>query len=164
MMRRVLQVFAVLTILSTGRASLAQAQPGYPPSTPDVALSPGSGPPGTNVTVTGSGCAPNAVMTITFESKIVATGRADAAGAYDIVIVVPANAQRGPATVTVTGTGCNQSAIFTVTWRSGQAYTGANVQGLSAAGVGLAVIGAMLVFATRRRRDLRRVRRADVTP
>jgi len=154
--RRGLQLFAVLLLLSAGQPSGAQAQPGYPPSSPDMALSPDAGPLGTAVNASGSGCSPNANLTLTFEGTILGTGRADSSGAFNLSIVIPAGARRGPGTVTVSGTGCTQSAIFTVTWRSGQAYTGANIRGLSVAGVGLAIVGAMLVLATRRRRDAKR--------
>jgi MYXO-CTERM domain-containing protein len=92
-------------------------------------------------------------VTISFDGQPVGTTTAGPTGAFSTTITVPAGAKAGKHSITSSGTGCVLAANFTVPG-SGVAFTGSNVLGLSEAGAGLALLGAVLVFVTRRRREL----------
>jgi hypothetical protein len=152
LLRRTLQLLVVFSFLTAGGVSSAGAQTSYPPSVLGLQLGPTSGLPGTSVTVSGAGCSAGATVTISFDGQAVGTTTADPTGAFSATITIPAGAKPGAHKITASGTGCVLGATFTVPG-SGVAFTGANVLGLSAAGAGLAVLGAVLVLATRRRRE-----------
>jgi hypothetical protein len=82
-----------------------------------IALSPVAGPPGTPVTVTGSGYAKGDTVDVFFDRKLVATVDADSAGRISATIVVPQHAAPGAHLVTASGqaSGVASDATFTVT-------------------------------------------------
>jgi hypothetical protein len=158
MFRRTLVVLAVLSLgtLAWAAAAGAQTTPSYPPNASVLGLTVTAGGPGTSVTVSGSACTPGATVTVTFDGQVIGTTTAGPTGAFTMTVTIPAGATPGVHTILASGAGCSESATFTVpaVAASGVAFTGANVGGLSAAGAGLALLGAVLVFATRRRREL----------
>jgi outer membrane protein assembly factor BamB len=69
-----------------------------------VLVSPGSGPPGTPITVSGSGFGGGEVVDVYFDATPLALAVADGNGGFGgIVIYVPANAAPGPHTVSALG-------------------------------------------------------------
>ncbi|MGH9281228.1 MAG: TIR domain-containing protein [Acidimicrobiales bacterium] len=61
----------------------------FGPGNPAVTISPDSGPPGTQVTVTGTGFGANETVDVRFHASEVGTTQADAAGAFSLVVTVP---------------------------------------------------------------------------
>jgi LPXTG-motif cell wall-anchored protein len=156
LLRRTLRLLVVFSFLVAAGATSAGAQTSYPPSVLGLQLSTTSGLPGSPVTVSGTGCSAGATVTIAFDGVSVGTTTAGPTGAFSTTITIPAGAKPGTHSITSSGTGCVLGSTFTVPG-SAVAFTGANVEGLSAAGAGLAILGAVLVFATRRRRKLSHV-------
>jgi hypothetical protein len=157
MMRRILAVLAVLSLGGLVWTVSAGAQTNYPPSVLGLQVTPGAGGPGSTVTISGTGCAAGAAITVTFDNQVIGTATAGPTGAFSTSVTIPAGATPGVHTLTASGAGCRDTGNFTVpsVGAAGVAFTGAHgITGLSEAGVGLALLGAVLVFATRRRREL----------
>ena len=162
-MRRTLAVLAALCFGGLVCAMSAGAQTNYPPSVLGLQLSRSAGGPGSAVTVSGTACTPGATVTVSFDNQVIGTTIAGPTGTFSTSVTIPSGATPGVHTITASGAGCQSSATYTVpsnvaasgAGAAGIAFTGAhNLLGLSEAGAGLALLGAVLVFATRRRRQL----------
>jgi hypothetical protein len=82
-----------------------------------VQVSPTQGNPGQSVVLSGSGFGANEPLTATFNTDpvVVATFRANAAGAFSVTVRIPADATAGAHTFVVTGaSGRSASTPFTV--------------------------------------------------
>ena len=88
---------------------LAQAHPQA-----EIELDPNCGPPGTVVTVRGSGFTPGDSVTILWEATVIGTGTADAAGYFEADITIPADASPGPHTIVAVSLGERAEAVFVV--------------------------------------------------
>ncbi len=136
------------------------------PTAPSVQVNPNQGTAGQQVVLSGSGFGSNDALTATFNSDpvVVATFRANAAGAFSVTIRIPADATPGLHTIVVTGaSGRSASAGFTVLARSVAspaptptsplARTGSALRDpLSAAAV-LLVLGNCALLSGKRRRN-----------
>ena len=71
--------------------------------TPCIAVDPGSGPPGSKTTVTGTGFASGESVQIKFDKKVVASVTADGSGAFSKLITIPAGAKKGAHTIRAKG-------------------------------------------------------------
>jgi LPXTG-motif cell wall-anchored protein len=127
-----------------------------------VQVNPQQGTAGQDVVLSGNGFAPNDGLTATFNSTpvVVATFRANAAGAFSVTVRVPAAATPGPHTFVVTGTsGRSASAPFTVVTTTGPgspsaplARTGSSLHDPLALAALLLLLGNAAVLIARRRR------------
>lgn len=164
---------------SPNASPCAQGRP-YPPGAPGQTVDDTT--PGRGQTVRGRGCAsPRSNNTHTFASapRVVATSTSDADGLYTFSFVVPTDAEDGPHTLSTSGTGVVDG-VTQLFVSGGEAFTGAGDGGqggggqgggragggggalprtgnastapLTAAGVGLVLIGGFAVTAARRRR------------
>jgi LPXTG-motif cell wall-anchored protein len=137
----------------------------YPPRRGGLQLSRSAGRPGTPVTARGCGFRPGSQVTLDFLSQPVrvATATAGADGGFDATFNVPSSASVGEHTVEATGvdpTGEPRvlSAGFRVIGEGGGDLprTGSSSTApLTAAGVGLVLLGAAAVYGARRRRAQR---------
>jgi outer membrane protein assembly factor BamB len=100
---------------------------------PLVSVSPMSGPPGTTITVRGSGFAPRETVDLYFDATDEALGRSSGSGAFTASVTVPASAAPGTHWVTAEGRRSTSSAqaMFTVqtNWpqfRNGPTHRGYN--------------------------------------
>jgi uncharacterized membrane protein len=87
-----------------------------------IQVNPPQGLAGQDVVLSGSGFGANDGLTATFNTTpvVVATFRANAAGAFSVTVRIPANATPGPHTFVVTGTsGRSASTPFTVVTATG---------------------------------------------
>jgi hypothetical protein len=64
---------------------------GDPGSEPHIELAPGSGPPGSRVTVTGTGFPAGADVEITFHLTKIGETRSDASGAFEVEVRIPSD-------------------------------------------------------------------------
>lgn len=82
-----------------------------------IKLDPKSGPPGTSVTVTGTGYGAGEIVDIFFDQKLRDTINADSQGKISATIKVPTSSGKGAHTVTVSGqtSGVAAASTFTVT-------------------------------------------------
>jgi hypothetical protein len=83
--------------------------------TPFLSASPGFGPVGTLVTLTGTNYAPDATVTISFGGSTACSGRANATGAFACTFTVPVVVGGAHAFTSVDSSGNAASALFTVT-------------------------------------------------
>jgi hypothetical protein len=107
-------VSAVVTLIAAGRISCPTwvCQPAQSPTPvssivdtggPHVAISPGSGPAGTQIAVHLTGFGANAAVAITLGETRLGTAQTDPSGSADISITVPASfAAQAPEKLTVT--------------------------------------------------------------
>jgi hypothetical protein len=131
-----------------------------------LTLTPTAALPGTTITVSGGDRVPGSTVTITFDNTVIGTTIADATGSFTTTVTIPADAASGSHTISASGgaAGCETSAmvlaeVITPAPPPALSFTGAhNVYGLAEIAAGLAFLGAVLVFATRRRREISRSR------
>jgi len=118
-------------------------------------LSPTAGPPGSPVGILGVGCSGGAALTVSFDRQTVGTTTADPSGGFATTVTIPLAAVSGAGTISVVGPGCRESASFSaqegVVGDGGATKTPAGIGPWEVA-AGLAVLGAVLVLAIRRRR------------
>ncbi len=124
-----------LLLLAVPNTALAQQ---YPPSSAGLVTSTSAASPGEEITISGSGFAPNSEITITFESVpvVLAVVRADAAGQFTARVRVPVDATPGMHTLRATGVdpqGRPRVVTATVNVAGGQAG-GAGTTGSGGAG------------------------------
>lgn len=129
-----------------------------------------SGPPGSRITVSGSGFQPGSSVTVEFFSTpvVLGTTTADATGRATASVSIPSNAAEGPHTIELIGVNPSGAAItvsipFTVTGGttgtsstgtvsgSTLATTGARVLGMGVVGLTLLATGGFFVYTSRRR-------------
>lgn len=95
-LRKYLSLLAILTLLSS--VAIAGFDQVY--AARSITLSPTSGPPGTNVTVTGSGFSANASVSIIFDAAtVLAEVPANSNGAFSTTVTIPSNASVGSHTI-----------------------------------------------------------------
>lgn len=160
MYRRIGQFLVIVAMGLMASAVPASAQ-GYPPTAGGMGVTPSAGPVGTTTTITGT-CTPGAVLTVLVGQRAVGSVTAGPTGAFLAVVTIPNGVTPGQSTLSVSGS-CPQATAFTVqgTHPAAFAFTGARiVYGLSELAAALTLLGAVAVFATRRRRD-ESVRPAD---
>jgi hypothetical protein len=113
-----------------------------------VTVTPSTAAPGATVRVTSAGWKPGSAVQVLFRSDPVqlATLTADAAGAVDGKVTIPAAATAGAHTIELTGTGADgvartAGAAITITAKSSLPKTGANTAMLTSVGVALLLAG-----------------------
>jgi len=125
---------------AVGFASLAAfllALAVLPPATAlaaaSLGLSPTAAPPGSSVTVGGTGFGPGETVRIAFDGSALRSVVSDGSGAFGTSVVIPSTATPGPHAVTATGltTSATASATFTVrsnwiNWRYDNQHDGYN--------------------------------------
>ncbi|HEX3426033.1 MAG TPA: hypothetical protein VHT30_07870 [Acidimicrobiales bacterium] len=134
----------------------AAAQAAYPPGISCLTLSPTAGAPGTTVTVAGADRKPGSTVNISIDNPLVGMVPVGPSGTFSTTLTIPATAPAGPHTISASGggTGCEDAATFRVLdpTPGGISLAGSHgVYGLLEAAAGVAVLGAALVVATRRR-------------
>ena len=133
-----------------------RAQAYQPLSATSLLVTPAAGPAAAAVSLTEGGCTPGALVAISFQGQALGTVKVGQTGEFSTTVTVPTNAKSGPGAIIVAGPGCRQSATFTV--QSGVASSNAvapanhSVYGMTEVVAGLAILGAVLVFAVRRNR------------
>jgi hypothetical protein len=130
------------------------AYPGGPFTTRSAgSASPSSVAPGQQVTISGSGGAPNSEATVTFNSRPVTLGtlRYDNTGRFTATVDVPTNADSGSHAIIVSGPGPQIGEVHEVTIpltvvRSGRVpFTGAGVRRMVILATGLVLAGLLLL-------------------
>ena len=99
MLPRLVIVLVVCLIAIALPAVPAQAHCGGP----SIELSPGSGTPGTKVTVDGQGFDAGKYVDIYYDGAIIATGRTDSSGDFTILFTVPEEICKGAYNVRASG-------------------------------------------------------------
>ena len=134
----------------------------YPPRRGALQLSKSAGKPGDQVTSQGCGMRPGTEVTVDFLSAPVrvATATVGADGGFTATFNVPTTATAGEHTVEATGVDpAGQPRVLSANFRvvgSDLPRTGSSsTTPLTAAGVGLVLLGTAAVFGARRRRALR---------
>jgi titin len=110
-----LGLVATLTV-SAAPASAACYPPGSASCTPGLHSSTGTVAPGGTFTLSGTGFAPGATVTINVCNLFTLTTTADSNGSISVPITIPKNAPAGPCTITASGLGANgQELVLTTT-------------------------------------------------
>ena len=166
----VLALMGLAALFLAGGAGPALAQ-GYTTQPPVLGVSDTNPAPGQEITVEGGGFAPGSQVTIVLGNEVLRTVTTDAAGNFRTTVVIPEDFPCGPATLEARGTdpgGAARvlSANLNIECPAGAAGARRGAAGaglprtgstsaapLTAAGVGLVLIGAAAVIAARRRRS-----------
>ncbi|MEM2759964.1 MAG: IPT/TIG domain-containing protein [Nitrososphaerales archaeon] len=84
---------------------------------PSITISPASGPPGTNITVIGTGFGPNSLVSIIFDSnRFLGEQQSDNNGAFTTTVTIPSDVSAGTHTVIANQGGLTSNTVqFTVT-------------------------------------------------
>lgn len=140
--------------------------PQYPPGRCQLALSQAAGQRGDTFQATGNGFVPGEQVSLSLGRQPLTTATADANGAFAATLTVPADAAIGRTEVLAAGQSQQLSAAFEVLGDNAAAAaapsrssgtlprTGAELAAIGLFGVVLTVGGALLVQATRRRREV----------
>lgn len=164
-MRRISATWALALLVMILGTTGAWAQE-YPVQRGDLNPSASTTDPGDPVSIRGGGFAPGAEVVITLESEVVtlATVSADATGAIDVSVRIPADAPPGSHTLKATGEAAGGGTLVL----SAPITVGADVDGplafsgagstllLVVTGLGLAVVGIGLLFTGLAYRRVRR--------
>lgn len=164
-MRRISATWALALLVMIVGTTGAWAQD-YPVQRGDLNPSVSSTDPGDSVSIRGGGFAPGAEVVITLESRVVtlATVSADATGAIDVSVRIPAYAPPGSHTLKATGEAAGGGTLVLsapISVGGGTdgplAFSGAgSALLLVVTGLGLAVVGVGLLFAGLTYRRVRR--------
>lgn len=154
MKRTFLAVLAMTAVLALAAPAAAQ----YPVGDITIALSDVSGLcPGDTVVVSGTQATPGGDVTVLFDGDVIATTQADDDGNYSVTIALP-EAAAGDHVITVVdeATGKTASATFTCVAAAaapapGLAVTGGDFKVWMLLLGGLILVGAVALFASRRR-------------
>lgn len=157
-------------LMSAPLSGTVAAQTGYPPGgVPTLSISDSTVTRGQTITANVSGFQPGTSGVMTIASSVVrplGSATVDGSGEFSLAVTIPTDISLGAHTITATGTGANglpasASAAVTVVGPEGGGVgatgplprTGAaSIAPLTAAGVGLVLIGAIAIATVRRRR------------